>query len=240
MKYIDYLKSLDIFNGIEITEELNYQYNGASTLIVIKLLSGTNFQNSKVQPIQLFVFTNDVVDTKSLLDIFTASYNNAPFTTDENEYIQQIYSTPMLVTAFDTTGNNYTHQFLVSGSLLVSNNVSEIKQVKIDNVLYETTQRVLSFSAQIDNQRVSSSFINTSQITYATIKFNCQMIHKNNTLLSKLRGIRSGVLSPNTTFAVKLIYNDNDVEETYDMKIDNFTLTSENQALPILSLSFIK
>jgi hypothetical protein len=66
------------------------------------------------------------------------------------------------------------------------------------------------------------------------------MIHKNNTLLSKLRGIRSGVLSPNTTFVVKLIYNDNDVEETYDMKIDNFTLTSENQALPILSLSFIK
>lgn len=239
MNYKEYLQGLSYFDGYVITDEVNYQYNGEGNAIVIKYLSGTNFRDSKVQPIQLAIYTTDIVATKQTLDSFTSQLNNSPFY-DNTDYIQQIYSTPLLLTPFDPAGTNYIHQFIVSATLLISNNVSEIKKVFIDGVEYETTQRTLTYVGQIDNQRVSSSNLNTSNVTYGSMQFNCQMINKNNTLSNKIRLLRTNQLDIDTSFAIKLVYSDNDLEENYTMKLNNVTINSENQSLPILALAFVK
>lgn len=239
MNYKEYLQGLSYFDGYVITDEVNYQYNGEGNAIVIKYLSGTNFRDSKVQPIQLAIYTTDIVATKQTLDSFTSQLNNSPFY-DNTDYIQQIYSTPLLLTPFDPAGTNYIHQFIVSATLLISNNVSEIKQVFIDGVEYETTQRTLTYVGQVDNQRVSSSNLNTSNVTYGSMQFNCQMINKNNTLSNKIRLLRTNQLDIDTSFAIKLVYSDNDLEENYTMKLNNVTINSENQSLPILALAFVK
>lgn len=239
MNYKTYLEGLSYFSGYTITDELNYQYNGSGNALIIKYLNGTNYKDSKVQPIQLAVYTNDLVATKATLDTFTSEKNNAPFY-DNTDYVQQIYSTPLLLTPFDPTGNNYTHQFIINATLLISSNVNEIKQVFIDGVEYETTQRTLSYVAQIDNQRNANAYLNTSNVTYGSLQFNCQMILKNNTLNNKLKLIRTDASDLDVSFTIKLVYSSNNVEETYTMKLDNMTINSENQSLPILSLSFIK
>lgn len=239
MNYKSYLEGLSYFDGYVITDEVNYQYNGEGNAIIIKYLSGTNYRDSKIQPIQLAIYTNDIVTTKQTLDTFTNQLNNSPFY-DNTNYIQQIYTTPMLLTPFDPAGTNYIHQFIISATLLISNNVSEIKQVFIDGVEYETTQRTLAFVGQIDNQRVSGSNLNTSNVTYGSLQFNCQMINKNNTLSNKIRLLRTNQLDIDTSFVIKLVYSDNDLEETYTMKLNNVTINSENQSLPILSLAFVK
>lgn len=238
MNYLNYIQS--IFEDYQVTDELNYQYNGEGNAIVIKYLNGTNFKESTIQPIQLSVYTGDLVQAREDLNAFTSTYNNAPFYEGE-DYIQQIYGTPMLLTPFDKSGNNYTHNFIIQGTLLISKNVSDIKSVKIDNVEYETTSRVVSYITQLDNQRVSNSRINKSNITYASVKFNCDMINKNDsigTLYTKISAIRTGNLSIDTSFTIQLIYSNNNLTETYTMKLDNAVLNSTNQSLPILSLSF--
>ena len=242
MNYKSYLEGLSYFSGYTVTDELNYQYNGSGNALVIKYLNGTNYKDSKVQPIQLAVYTNDLVATKATLDTFTKEKNNAPFYDSQTPttYVQQIYSTPLLLTPFDPTGNNYTHQFIINATLLTSENVNEIKQVFIDGVEYETTQRTLSYVAQVDNQRNANAFLNTSNVTYGSLQFNCQMILKNNTLNNKLKLIRTDSSDLDTTFTVKLVYSFNNVEETYSMRLSNMTINSENQSLPILSLSFVK
>lgn len=239
MNYKTYIEGLSYFSGYTVTDELNYQYNGSGNALIIKYLNGTNYKDSKVQPIQLAVYTNDLVATKATLDTFTKEKNNSPFV-DNQDYVQQIYSTPMLLTPFDPTGNNYTHQFIINVTLLISSNVNEIKQVYIDGIEYETTQRTLSYTAQIDNQRNANAYLNTSNVTYGSLQFNCQMILKNNTLNNKLKLIRTNLSDLDTAFTIKLVYSANNTEETYTMKLSNMTINSENQSLPILSLSFVK
>lgn len=244
MNYLNYIKSIDIFSNYIITDEINYQFNGEKTALIIKYLNGTNFRDSKIQPIQLLVFTKDSQQTKSELEEFTKTYNNFPDYYDNGDgtvdYFQQIYSTPNMIMSFDPTGNNYTHQYSINATILVSSNVSDIKKVKIDGIEYETTTRVLTYFSQLDNQRVSNQEINTSQATYASIKFNCNLINKNNVLSNKIRNIRMGNISIDTAFSIELTYSDNNTIENYTMKLDNVTLNSENQSLPILSLSFSK
>lgn len=239
MNYKAYIEGLSYFNGYTITDEINYQYNGSGNALIIKYLNGTNYQDSKVQPIQIAVYTDDLVATKATLDTFTNEKNNSPFY-DNTDYVQQIYTTPMLLTPFDPTGNNYTHQFIINATLLISSNVNEIKEVHIDGVKYETTQRNFSYVGQADNQRNANAFLNTSNITYGSLQFNCQMILKNNALNSKLKLIRTDSSDLDTSFTIKLVYSSNNDQETYAMKLSNMTINSENQSLPILSLTFVK
>jgi hypothetical protein len=238
MNYLNYIQN--IFTDYEVTDELNYQYNGQGNAIVIKYLNGSNFRDSLIQPVQLSVYTTDLVTVREELNTFTSTYNNSPFF-EQQEYIQQIYSTPMLLTPFDKSGNNYTHNLIIQATLLISKNVSDIKTVKIDNVEYETTSRMISYITQIDNQRISNNRINISNVSYASVKFNCEMINKSDvlgTLYTKISSIRRGILSINTSFTIQLIYNSNSLTETYTMKLDSAVLNSSNQSLPTLSLSF--
>jgi hypothetical protein len=244
MNYLSYLEG--IFNTYSneyiITEEINYQYNGSGNAIIIKYLSGTNYKDSKVLPIQLAVYTDSPASIKADLDNFANVSNNSPFYDSEtpSTYVQQIYNTPILLTPFDPAGNNYIHQFILSGTLLISSNVSEIKQVKIDNEILETTQRTLGYSSQVDSQRVSNAYLNQSNITYGSIQFSFQMINKNNVLANKIMGIRTGTQNIDTTFTVELTFSDNNRVETYTMKLLSVSLNSENQSLPILTIQFIK
>jgi len=243
MNYLSYIKTLTPFSNYTVTDELNYQFNGEQTACIVKYLNGTNYLDSKVQPIQLMIFTKDSQTTKAELETFTKTYNNVPGTYDNGDgtvdYFQQIYSTPNMMMAFDPTGNNYSHQYNINLTLLISSNVNDIKQVKIDNVIYETTQRTLAYFAQVDNQRTANAEINTSQVSYGSVKFNCNLINKNKTLHNKIKSIRTGQISIDTTFTIVLTFTDT-TTETYTMKLDNATLNSENQSLPILALSFTK
>lgn len=237
MNYLNYLK--EIFPDYEITEEVNYQWNGVGTAMIVKYLNGTNYRDSKIQPVQLAVYSDDIQATKSQLDIFSATYNNVPFVRDF-EYVQQIYSTPMVLSSFDITGNTYTHQFIITATLIISTNVNDIKKVTIDGSEYETTTRILNYVAVPDSQRVSGEYINQSDIMNAMVKFTCTFINKNGELFEKIRRMREGNLAINTVFTIELTYYDNDYVETYLMKLDSSSINSENQSLPILSLSFIK
>lgn len=244
MNYLNYIQSLATFSNFVVTDEINYQYNGEGDALVIKYLAGNNYKDSKVLPIQLSVYSNDLQATKTLLEDFAKTYNNAPFFYDNGngviDYVQAIYGTPMLLQNFDASGNNFVHQFVIAATLIISTNVSEIKQVFIDNVEYETTSRSLVFVSSVDSQRIGTNVINTSLIKNSVVKFSCNMINKNNLLLNKIRTIRQGLVSPSSTFALKFVFSDNNTEETHTMVLENAALQSENQSLPVISIAFTK
>jgi hypothetical protein len=244
MNYLNYIQSLATFSDFVVTDEINYQYNGEGDALVIKYLAGNNYKDSKVLPIQLSVYSNDLQATKTLLEDFAKTYNNAPFFYDNGngviDYVQAIYGTPMLLQNFDASGNNFVHQFVIAATLIISTNVSEIKQVFIDNVEYETTSRSLVFVSSVDSQRIGTNVINTSLIKNSVVKFSCNMINKNNLLLNKIRTIRQGLVSPSSTFALKFVFSDNNTEETHTMVLENAALQSENQSLPVISIAFTK
>lgn len=238
MNYLDYLKLK--LPSATITEEVNYVYEGSGLAIQIKYLIGQNYKESIWQPIQLSVYTDDLPTTKALLETFTKAYNNTVMDDDSLDYIMQFYTTPMLLQAMNPMNNNFISQYIVSGTLLISQNISEIKTVKIDGYEVETATRIISYVTRPNNQRTSSGYLNTSTIENGMVKFTCSMINKNNMACGKARRIRKGLLDINTPFTIELTFSDNDEIETYTMKLDNMSLNSENATLPSITLSFIQ
>ena len=238
MNYLSYLKGV-LNEDYVVTEELNFDYNGNGVAVIIKYLTGNNFQDSTVIPIQLSVYTDDVPATRADMEAFTKSFNDVAFV-QGFEYIRQFYSTPMVLANFDPTGTNYTSQIVVSGTLVISSNISDIKKVKIDGTEYVTTLRYLNYTTNPDSQRRGTGNLNKTNIKNAMMKFTCSLINKGSTLGEKVRRIRLGQLPINTTFDIELTFTDNDYVENYTMKLDSISLNSENQSLPVLSLSFIE
>jgi len=238
MSYLSYLQGI-FGSSITVTNELNNNYNGDGTVVVIKYLQGSIYQDSTIQPIQLAVYTDDLPATKTLLETITKAYNDVSFT-DGLDYVKQFYGTPLLLSAYQPAGNNYTSQYIVSVTLIISSNISDIKTVMIDGDIYTTTSRNLNYVAGIDNQRDATGYINTTEVVNGIIKFSCTLICRGDILNTKIRNIRTGIISGNTLFSIKVKFTDNDVEELYNMKLDSSSVNSNNQALPVLSLSFIK
>lgn len=238
MSYRDYLATK--LTWATVTDELDYQRHTDEHVVIIKELTGSIYRDATIKPIQIEVHTDNVVDTKALLETFAKAYNNTDYTEDL-DYIKQYYSTPMVINNFNMSGANYSSTILLSGTLVISGNVSDIKTVLIDGEFYETTNRVITYTTVPDSQPVSmDGYTNTTQIRAAVLRVSFNLVSRADTLTQKIRNIRRGNLPINTNFTVKLIHTDNEDYETYTMKLSSNTLNSDNTSLPIIAVEFIK
>lgn len=238
MNYRDYLASL--LTWATVTTDVDYQRQTDEHVVIIKDIIGTNYRDTVVKSILLEVHTTDVVATKSLLETFTSTYNDTSYT-DDFDYVRQFYSTPMVLTNFNISAENYSSIINVSGTLIISSNISDIKTVLIDGESYESYKRTVTYSTVVDNQAPNmTGDINESEIRNGVVKISFNLISRGDSITHKLRSIRRGELPINTTFTVGLIYTDNDDVEEYTMRCESHTVDSNNSALPVLTLSFIK
>lgn len=238
MNYRDYIAS--ILTWAVVTEELNYRGEASDKLVIIKDLPGSNYRDAIVKPIQLEIETDDVATTKALMETFASTYNNTDFT-DGLSYVKQYYNTPMILTNFNISGNGFTSKIIVSGTLIISENISDIKSVMVDGEYVETQGRTLSYTTVPDNQATDmNGFLNETQIRNGMLQLNVNLISKATSVTHKIRRIIKGELAVNTTFAIKITFTDNDDVMSLNMKLGSHTINSNNQALPIGAISFIK
>lgn len=236
MNYLDYITS--IFTDYEVVEEAHFNWDGETTTVVIKNLGGgMNYVDASVQPIQLTFYTTDTESMMSEVKLFTKAYTNVSFW-DDLEYVMQSYSTPQVLSQFNNA--RLTSQIVVQGTLIISSNVSEIKTVTIDDEPYETTIRKITYTTVEDSDRKSTDYINDTDISRALLTFTCSMVNRNNKVCLKARRIRTGTLSKNTAFTVALTFSDNDIVETYSLKLHSFTIDSQNGTIPVANFEFIK
>lgn len=238
MNYRDYIAS--ILTWAVVTEELNYRGEASDKTIIIKDLPGSNYRDAIVKPIQLEIETDEVTTTKSLMETFAQTYNNTDFT-DGLTYVKQYYNTPMVLGNFNMSGNGFTSKIIVSGTLIISENISDIKTVIIDGEIVETQARTLTYTTVPDNQASGmGGLINTTEIRNGMLQFSFNLISKSNSLTHKIRRIIKGEIAVNTTFTVKIIFSDNDDAMSLNMKLNSNSLNSNNQALPVGAIAFIK
>src|SRR3990167_540294 len=114
MSYRDYLATK--LTWATVTDELDYQRHADEHVVIIKELTGSIYRDATIKPIQIEVHTDNVVDTKALLETFAKAYNNTDYTEDL-DYIKQYYSTPMVINNFNMSGTNYSSTILLSGTL---------------------------------------------------------------------------------------------------------------------------
>ena len=242
MKYIDFLKK-QLPTYWVITEELNIDWNGEDTIAILKMQTGTKYEDSTVQPFQLMVLTPDVLDAKEQLEAFITLNQNQFFISEFVNYCKQYYYTPIVPTIATPTGNQLTHQVILTGTLIISENVSDVKECFIDGEKVKITTCAISYSTQAEAH--VKMFSNPTALAETTNKgsaLNIQLtfINKNNQVCDKLRQIRLGKAKINTKFKVKLVFTDNDVEEQITCVCTSVSINFENGALPVVTAIFSK
>lgn len=244
MNYKDYIeKSLqELAEGyiVRVVNEANFNYNpqDKEILVVIKSLSGSVTGNIKFMPIQFNVFSSadEVNATKDILDQFVAKYSNS-HTMIGLDYYKQDYSTPIDMTNFNPIGTTQRAEILITGTLLITNSISDIKSVKINNKKVNYTDVNFSYSTSPNTSKPSGKNLQETMIENANMLITI-ITHVNidpfNTLISLHK---LGIKSPNDLYTLTFEYTDDRVEE-YKCRIYSFNENYDISNPPLRNVVF--
>lgn len=248
----DHLKN-NLPQDWEITEELNLNWDGTSTIVVLKANIGTEFINAKAIPFQMIVLTDDVPQSLAILNTFI-SEQHEKFFVKNYSFFKQYYYTPVVPTVATATGNTLTSQIIVTGMLTEASDVSDIRKVDITygqttETIY-TTVRNFAYTTEGDSQSIINDNVDLlakRNNRVGVVSFTLSFLAQGNNFCKKLRQLRLGTANPNITFTVKFNFTDSNTpgtyaeagyDETYTCKIVNYTYNSENSILPTYTVAF--
>ena len=230
MKYIDYVRETlqsytDRYN-IVVVEEIDNNYNPKDNdiIVVYKKLAGAVNGNVRFMPIQFEVYSanNEVNDTMEIFNRFVDEKSNTSFVLGL-DYMKQDYNTPVDMTNFLEVGSGFRAYIYVSGTLMITSNISDVKGIKINGKEINYTNVAITYVAQATQSKKSGDNLQTSMLSNANLQITITGFCNADVFNSQLSLIRQGVLSPNTEFSVELTFTDNDFIETYNCRVINYT-----------------
>lgn len=222
----------------KIVETLDINWDGRETLLVITILDGaTDYIGVKTQPFQIMIYTLDLKGVKDVIDEFQRNHNQEYIRQDLQDIIQT-YNPCVAIPQITTNGEDYYYQIYLTGVLQISDNIFDIKKVKIDGNEVNTYIRNISYNTIIDTQNKN---INTEEvktiIRNSKVSIIFTLIPRESELFEKLKSIRVKEISCNENFTIELIHNNDTIEE-YTMKLTNQSFTSQNGSLVTCELNF--
>lgn len=237
MDYKNYLEQElgNVFN--KITNEANFNYKAGDRALVLKEMIGQNYKTSRLIPIQLMAYGDDVMLLLGVLRDFAQTHSKVTII-DGLEFIKQDYATPTTINLFNEVGEVYANIVMLTGTLIISDNVSDIEVVEVDGELIEFDDATIVYAAQIDTKKRVDSPLAKSKARFGSNRIQVAAISKSTALLQKVRNIRKGLLPTDTTFNIKLTYIDNDYTESFIVRLDGYSHTSSSANMPISVLSF--
>lgn len=235
MDYIKYLKAQlgDKFDMI--TEETNFDAQG--DILVYKKMTGTNYYSSRVLPIQLEVYTNDINKYMSVLLLF-ATTNTSTTITQGMSFAKQSFQTPQVLNQWQQTADNYVATVILNGTLIISDNISDIKELWIDGSFVEFSTADLTYAAVADPDQKYGEDFNKSIIKSGLNTLLVSAINKNDALNQKIKNIRQKRIPINTTFEIELHLIENNEIENYTMKLTGSVFSSSSENMPMNLLTF--
>lgn len=225
MNYKEYIKKsiqeLTDKYKINVVEEINFNYNPEDyeILVVIKELTGSIVGDVKFIPLQFNIYSsaNEVNDTLDIFNLFVAKYSNS-HTMLGLDYIKQDYSTPVSANNFLQIGHSKRSEIFMGGTLLVTQNISDITKVFINGKEINYTNVVFSYSSQPNAAKTTKDNLQKVMIADGNVQITLSsysQISPFNTMLSLLRQGKKGL---NDSYTLKFEYNDG-TEEEYICKI---------------------
>lgn len=240
-KYIqESLQELTKDYVINVVDEVNFNYNPKDNeiMVVIKQLSGSVTGNVKSNPVQFNIFTsaNEVNQTIDIFNNFVAKYSNT-HTMLGLDYYKQDYFTPINMNNFLQIGNTKRAEILITGSLVITNSISDIKSVKINSKEINYTSVNFSYSTSPNTSKPSGRKLQKTMIENANLLITIVSyanISPFNTMVSLHK---LGIKSPNDVYKIRFDYTDDTVQE-YDCVIYSFNENYDITNPPLRNVVF--
>ena len=228
-----------IFQGkFKVFEEENIDYFTGKDICVVKNYSSVNFLNAIQFGLQLQFLTNDVPNTMEYLSLWSFEQHETAFSIDGFPYVKQYVTQPINNSNFLQDGINYAGSIVLTITLMASFRLTDMKEIYIDNELFNPTQITLSYNTVADNQRNNNEELNSSVINEANLQ--CQVVFPcdNANFTKKCRNIMFGKLSKNLDFVIKIVFTD---DEEYELvfKMANKSLNKQSGVLTTDSVTLV-
>lgn len=245
MSYKEYLEnSLQAYTTdyvVKVFDEVNYNYNPKNNeiVVIIKKLSGSVIGNVEFKPIQLEVLGayNETNLTMQLLEQFVKDFSNTNINIGL-DYYKQDYSTPIDAGNFNAIGNGYRTRFIITGSLMITNSISDVDKFYINGKEMNNTTINFSYSTSPRTRKQSGDKLQKTLIENGGLLISVTT-YKNADLLNLMLAlIKDGKKSLNDVYTLKFVYTDNAREEIYNCVIQSFNENHDRTNPPMRTIVF--
>lgn len=244
MNYKEYIKkSLQELTNeykINVVDEINVNYNpeDKEILVVIKQLSGSVTGNVRANPVQFNIFTSsgEVNKTMDIFNNFVSQYSNT-HTMIGLDYYKQDYFTPIAMNNFLQVGDTQRTEILITGSLVITNSISDIKSVKINNKEVNYTNINFTYSTSVNTAKRSGEHLQRTLAENANLLITITSyvnIDAYNTMISLHK---TGQKRSNDKYKISFEYTD-DTKQEYDCIIYSFNENFDITNPPIRNVVF--
>jgi hypothetical protein len=245
MNYKEYiettLQSYTTDYVIRVYDEVNHNYNPKNNeiVVIIKKLSGSVIGNVKFYPVQFEVYgsNNETNDTMNILTKFVEDYSNTNFMIGL-DYYKQDYSTPIDATNFNAIGEGYRSRFIITGTLMITNSISDVDKVYINNREMNNTAVNFSYSTNSIARKTSGDHLQKNIIENGGLLISVTMFKNADVLNEDLSLLKLNKKSLNDTYNLKFIYTDNNREEEYKCNIQSFNENHDRTNPPTRTIVF--
>lgn len=235
--YKNYLKSklqelTDL--KIEVVDELDFRLN-SDIKVIIKYLTGTLHKGTKVQPIQIYVLSDNVEEAKLLLDTFATTYSQTKERIDFQN-VKQTYTTPVVLDNFMQIKNKQISALYISGMLTILEGVVDISKIVIDDeeILPIDTQE--HYIVQTTTQKVNNEFYSYNKHQTATYSISITMKNDKSVFCENLKQLRHGKTRIPKKFQVKIYYDNESQPITHSMLVIDHNLITSEANMPTVSV----
>lgn len=229
---------------VEVLEERSFNLLGSvdtdTIYVVIHFQNGTLMLGGTILPIEIEVFSSldDFDFDYNMLFTYALNFNyNVP--NIENVFIQQVYTTPEVSSAFNQDNGTYKALFTMNGTIVYGENINGISNIKIDDtsVLYTSVKVGLENTPNSANLGTNNSRVN-SIMKFATFSLVLNCISLQSDIIKKIDTIMLGTESINSTFDIEITKNGTTYTKT--MKLLNCDFSQAQGGIPTYTLSFME
>lgn len=248
MDLVSYLqKKLDDLspNSYIVSKERNIDSPLEKIDVVVSALSGNIYSESSTIPYQIDITTTDI--NKVMADFVTLAKNNneIPYTEingeGENfhsETLTPFFNSPVVMEKDIPMGSDHYARIVVFATVNSSENVNDIKHLRIDGELIEILTGSYNYVVEANSNRVSGQELNKAKKKASTVSITFNAVNKASIFLNKAFKISSGALPGNTKFNVNVAL-DNGLSANLKMFINSYVLNKERAKLPSINIGML-
>ena len=234
-KYLqEKLQSLTDLN-VKVVDELDFKME-SDIKIIIKYLTGTIYQDTLLQPLQIYVLTDKFEEAKYLMQTFVETFSQ---TRDrfEFKYFKQTYNTPVVLENFIPIKNKQSNALYINATLTLLGDVVDIEKITIDDEEIKFVDAQEHYIVQSTTQKITGEELSYNKKQTATYSLAITCKNSNNLFLRKVKQIRHGELSGNNKFKVSIYYDNDAVPTIHNMIIINSSLVTSESAFPTSTIT---
>lgn len=239
MDFLEFLKeNLPDKYNFKLTSELSYVFEKEKDNVIIKIAQGDQYAKGVVQPLSILITTKNVNKTEKIWSNFVKKVSDRDYPDGMNN-VYMMFQTPYVSQMFDEVSNNFYHTITVFGTLVLTEGILDIKEIKIDDVKVDLNEVVYQLVNNPSSEQLSEDgWLNETEIQNTIITLQIVTFSADyGSLSTKFKRQRKGQASPNENFNIKIKFVDGDVEE-HTMKLTSQSFTKTRGAISLLSLNF--